>query len=52
MPPQDGAPDISQHVMIENATLGAADQNRCAFIGNVAAAILKALEAHAIENVL
>ncbi|CVI59238.1 conserved hypothetical protein [Agrobacterium salinitolerans str. Hayward 0363] len=38
--------------MVQNAALGASDQNRCALIGNMAAAILKALETYAIENIL
>ncbi|CDI09445.1 conserved protein of unknown function [Agrobacterium pusense] len=38
--------------MVENAALGAADKNRRALVGNVAAAILKALETYAIENIL
>jgi hypothetical protein len=50
--PQNGKPDVPQHLVIENAPLGAADQNRCALIGNVATAILKALETYAIENIL
>jgi seryl-tRNA(Sec) selenium transferase len=52
VPPQNGKPDVPQHLMIENAALGAADKNRCALVGNVAAAILKALETYAIENIL
>ncbi|KIV67561.1 hypothetical protein SZ54_1084 [Rhizobium sp. UR51a] len=52
MPPQNGKPDVPQHLMVENAALGAADKNRRALVGNVAAAILKALETYAIENIL
>ncbi|CUX37088.1 conserved hypothetical protein [Agrobacterium deltaense Zutra 3/1] len=38
--------------MVENAALGATDQNRRALIGNMAAAVLKAFETYAIENSL
>lgn len=36
--------------MIENAALGASDQHRSTLIRNMAAAILQALEANAIED--
>jgi hypothetical protein len=52
MPPQNGKPDVPQHLVIENAALGATDKNRGAFIGDMAAAILKALETYAVENIL
>ena len=42
--------DIAQHVVIENAALGTADQNRSTFIRSVAAAILQTFKAHTIEN--
>lgn len=52
MPTQHGNTDIPQHLVIENTTLGAADQNRRAFVGNMTATIFKALETYAVENVL
>lgn len=44
--------DIPQHLVVENAALGAADQDCRALVGNMAAAVLKALEAHAVEYIL
>jgi hypothetical protein len=52
MPPQNGKPDVPQHLVIENASLGATDQNCGALIGDVTTAILKTLETYAVENIL
>ncbi|WP_181013816.1 hypothetical protein [Agrobacterium rosae] len=41
--------NITQHVVIENATLGASNQNCRAFIGHRTAPIFKALKTNAIE---
>jgi hypothetical protein len=52
MAAQNRKPYVAQHFMIQNAALGATDQNCCTFIGNMAAAILKTLETNTIENIL
>jgi hypothetical protein len=49
---QHSLADVAQHFMIENATLGTSDQNRCTLIGNRTAAIFEALETNAIEYCL
>ena len=49
MATQNRFADVPQHFVIQNAALGASDQNCCTFIGDMAASVLQALEAHAIK---
>lgn len=49
MAAQNRLANIAKHLMIEDAALGAPDQNGCTFIGDRTAPVFKALETHAIK---
>ena len=49
MAAQDCFANVAKHIVIENAALGASDQNCRTFIGDLTAPIFKAFETNAIE---
>lgn len=46
---QDRFANIAQHLVVQNAALGASDQNCCTFIGNMTASVFQAFETDAIK---